>query len=101
MQPCVSMRASRRNGTLYVGGIWEHKVDIIDGFTRRYRVHSLVSAELHSTTAEAIMRENRIKQWRRSWKIALIERANPRWCDLHGEIGECLPVASGPPLSPG
>ncbi|HEV2100924.1 MAG TPA: GIY-YIG nuclease family protein [Stellaceae bacterium] len=93
MRPCVYILASRKNGTLYVGvtsdllrRVWEHKAHVIDGFTRRYRVHILVYAEFHATMAEAILRENRIKQWRRAWKIQLIERSNPTWRDLYEEI---------------
>jgi putative endonuclease len=84
MQPCVYILASRKNGTLYVGvtsdlirRVWEHKAHVIAGFTTRYRVHILVFAEFHATMAKAILRENRIKQWRRAWKIQLIERTNP------------------------
>jgi putative endonuclease len=54
-----------------------------EGFTKRYRVHSLVYAEFHATMAEAILREKHIKKWRRAWKIALIEEANPGWQDLY------------------
>jgi putative endonuclease len=93
MRPCVYILASRKNGTLYVGvtsdmlrRVWEHKAHVIDGFTTRYHVHILVYAEFHATMAEAILRENRIKQWRRVWKIQLIERANPTWRDLYEEI---------------
>jgi putative endonuclease len=94
MQPCVYILASRQNGTPYVGvtgdrvrRVWEHKSDITDGFTRRYGIHLLVFAEFHATMAEAILRENPIKQWRRAWKVQLIEHANPTWRDLYDEIG--------------
>ena len=93
MQPCVYILASRKNGTLYVGvtsdplrRIWEHEAHVVDGFTKRYGVLILVYAELHATMTEATLRENRIKQWRRAWKIQLIERANPTWRDLYDEI---------------
>ena len=94
MQPCVYILASQRYGTLYVGvtgdlrrRAWEHKTDAIDGFTKRYRVHMLVYAEFHATIPDAILREKRLKKWRRAWKIMLIERANPAWRDLYDEIG--------------
>jgi putative endonuclease len=94
MQPCVYILANRRNGTIYVGvtsdlgrRIWEHKSDIIEGFTKRYGLHTLVYAEFHTTMAEAILREKRIKNWRRAWKITLIEQSNPAWRDLYDEIG--------------
>ncbi|HXQ42122.1 MAG TPA: GIY-YIG nuclease family protein, partial [Candidatus Udaeobacter sp.] len=76
MQPCVYILASKRNGTLYIGvtsdlrrRIWEHRTDIIEGFTKRYGVHMLVYFEFHSTMANAILREKQIKKWRRAWKI--------------------------------
>ena len=94
MRPCVYILASRRNGTLYVGvtsdlsrRVSDHRADIIDGFSKRYGVHILVYAEFHSTMADAIEREKRIKKWRRAWKIRLIEEANPTWRDLCDEIG--------------
>jgi putative endonuclease len=88
-QPAVYILASCRNGTLYVGvtsdpvrRVWEHKQDLVEGFTKKYRVHRLVYVELHADMAEAILREKRIKKWNREWKIALIEKSNPEWNDL-------------------
>lgn len=88
-QPCVYILASRRNGTLYTGvtsdlvkRAWEHRNNLVEGFTRRYGVHLLVYYELHGEMLAAIEREKRIKKWRRAWKIELIEQANPRWFDL-------------------
>jgi putative endonuclease len=93
MQPCVYVLANRRNETLYVGvasglslRIWEHKTGAIDGFTKRYGIDTLVYAEFHATMGEAIVREKRIKTWRRAWKLVLIEEANPNWRDLYDEI---------------
>jgi putative endonuclease len=93
VQPCVYILASRRNGTLHVGvtsglkrRVWEHQTDVVDGFTRRYSVHTLVYAEFHATMEEAILREKRIKTWRRAWKVKLIEDTNPTWHDLYDEI---------------
>jgi putative endonuclease len=92
-QPCVYILASKRNGTLYVGvtadaprRIAEHQSDAVDGFSKRYGVHRLVYAEFHDTMLDAIQREKAIKKWRREWKIELIERANPEWRDLSGDI---------------
>ena len=65
---------------------WEHKTGVVEGFTKRYRVQLLVYAEFHATMEEAILREKRIKTWRRAWKIALIERTNPAWRDLYEKI---------------
>jgi len=92
-QPCVYILASRRNGTLYVGvtsnlakRIWEHKSDVVKGFTERYRVHTLVWFEQRDTMESAIAREKAIKEWKRRWKLELIERRNPEWRDLYAEI---------------
>ena len=91
--PCVYILASQRNGTLYVGvtsdlpgRIWQHRADLVPGFTRKYGVHRLVWYEVHSTMESAIMREKTIKGWRRAWKLELIENANPDWRDLYQEI---------------
>jgi len=89
-QPCVYLLASRRNGTLYVGvtsdvvkRVWEHKEDLADGFTKRYGVHMLVWYELHDSMEGAIRREKAIKEWKRRWKLELIEKQNPEWRDLY------------------
>ena len=92
-QPCVYILANRRNGTLYVGvtsdivrRVWQHKNDLAQGFTQKYRVHTLVWYELHADMASAIGREKAIKEWKRAWKLELIEASNPGWRDLYGEI---------------
>ena len=92
-QPCVYILASKRNGTLYVGvtsnlvkRVWEHKNDLVEGFTKRYGVHTLVWYEGHETMASAIARERAIKEWRRAWKLELIEERNPAWRDLSEEL---------------
>ncbi|MEK9145055.1 MAG: GIY-YIG nuclease family protein [Elusimicrobiota bacterium] len=92
-QPCVYILASRRNGTLYVGvtsclikRIWEHKNDVVEGFTKKYHVHTLVWFEPHGTMESAILREKAIKCWKRLWKLELIEMNNPDWKDLYSEI---------------
>ena len=93
MQPCVYILASGRNGTLYIGvtsdlikRVWEHKNDFVDGFTKRYGVHVLVWYEVHETMRSAIAREKALKNWKRSWKLGLIETANPDWLDLYSEL---------------
>lgn len=96
--PCVYILASRRNGTLYIGvtsdlhsRISEHKQDLMEGFTKKYGVHLLVYYEMHTTMDAAILREKRLKEWRRVWKIRLIESMNPEWIDLFDErTGEIL-----------
>jgi putative endonuclease len=77
-QPAVYILASGRNGTLYIGvtsdlqkRIWEHKNDLIEGFTKRYSVHRLVFYELHDEMLSAITREKQIKKWKRDWKLNL------------------------------
>ena len=92
-QPCVYLLASRRNGTLYTGvtsdvvqRVWQHKNDVVEGFTKRYGVHTLVWFEIHETMASAIAREKAIKEWKRAWKVELIEKNNPTWRDLYDEI---------------
>jgi putative endonuclease len=91
--PAVYILASRRNGTLYVGvtsnlpkRVWEHKNDLVEGFTKRYQVHLLVYYEGLDTMADAIAREKQIKGWRRALKIKTIEAVNPDWRDLYADI---------------
>jgi putative endonuclease len=92
-QPAVYILASRRNSTLYIGvtsnlqkRTWEHKNDLVEGFTTRYGVHRLVYYELHAEMASAIRREKQIKKWNRAWKLKLIEGENPDWDDLWERI---------------
>ena len=92
-QPCVYLLASERNGTLYVGvtsnlaqRIWQHKTGAVDGFTRKYGVAQLVWYEIHENMESAILREKRIKEWKRSWKLDLIESMNPHWNDLYHSL---------------
>ena len=92
-QPAVYILASKRNGTLYTGvtsdlikRIWEHKNNLAEGFSKRYHVHNLVWYELHSEMTSAIEREKNIKEWKRAWKIELIESHNPDWKDLYNDI---------------
>jgi len=92
-QPAVYILASKRNGTLYIGvtsdlikRIWEHKSNVVKGFTERYNVHQLVWYELHETMEAAIRKEKMLKNWKRSWKLELIESSNPDWQDLYESI---------------
>ena len=89
MQPAVYILASQRNGTLYTGvtsdlvkRTWEHRSNVVDGFTKQYGVHLLVYFELHGNMVSAITREKQIKKWNRAWKIQLIESMNAEWRDL-------------------
>jgi len=89
-QPAVYLLSSKRNGTLYVGvtsnlvkRVWEHRNNLVEGFTKRYGVHQLVWYELHASMDSAIKREKRLKDWKREWKVHLIESTNPNWEDLY------------------
>ena len=89
MPAAIYILASERNGTLYLGvgsdlvkRIWQHKNDVVEGFTNKYQVHLLVYNELYEDLYTAIAREKQLKNWRREWKIALLEKANPIWKDL-------------------
>ncbi len=89
-QPAVYILASKRNGTLYIGvtsnlvkRIWEHRNNLVTGFTECYGVHNLVWYEPHESMESAIQREKQLKEWKRSWKMRLIESANPDWEDLY------------------
>jgi putative endonuclease len=89
----VYILASRIGGTLYIGvtndlvrRVYEHRCDLIPGFTSDYGVHRLVYYEQHSTAESAIRREKRLKKWNRAWKIELIEKQNPNWDDLYPTI---------------
>jgi putative endonuclease len=87
---CVYIMASQRNGTLYVGvtadlmnRVSQHRSGSIAGFTKEYEVRTLVWFELHETMHDAIVREKQIKNWKRAWKIQLIQACNPYWSDLY------------------
>jgi len=91
--PCVYLLASRRNGTLYVGvtsdlvkRVWQHKNDLVEGFSKQYGVHMLVWYEPHETMESAIKREKSLKKWNRKWKLDLIEQSNPQWQDLFNDL---------------
>jgi putative endonuclease len=93
MQPCVYMMASSRNGTLYIGvtsdliaRVWQHKSNAVDGFTKKYGIHTLVWYESHETMVFAIAREKALKNWHRIWKVRIIEQMNPDWLDLYNEL---------------
>jgi putative endonuclease len=99
MAPAVYLLASQRNGTLYIGvtsnliqRIWQHREGLAEGFTKKYRVKTLVWYEQHVTMESAIAREKALKKWNRAWKLKLIEETNPQWRDLWPEInGETEP----------
>ena len=89
----VYILASTKNGTLYIGltnnlikRVYEHKNDLVEGFTKKYQVHNLVYYEIFDSVYEAISREKQMKKWKRQWKINLIEKINPLWQDLYNEL---------------
>ncbi|MGZ8269651.1 MAG: GIY-YIG nuclease family protein [Methylophilus sp.] len=93
MQSYVYMMASARNGTLYIGvtsdllqRVWQHKNNVVEGFTQKYQVHLLVWYEVHHDIESAISREKALKKWNRIWKLRLIEQFNPEWQDLYYQL---------------
>ena len=91
----VYILASRKNGTLYVGvtanllrRVSQHRGQEVPGFTQRYGVHRLVYCETFGRIKDAIRREKRLKDWKRRWKLRLIERDNPQWRDLYDDLVE-------------
>jgi len=87
--------ASDRNGTLYTGmtenlvkRTWQHRNNVIPGFTKRYEVKTLVWHEVHESRESAFLRERQIKKWNRAWKLRLIENKNPTWRDRWKEINQ-------------
>ncbi|MBS0278384.1 MAG: GIY-YIG nuclease family protein [Proteobacteria bacterium] len=102
----VYMLASRRNGTLYVGvtndimrRTYQHKNELIEGFTKKYGIHILVWFESYGDIRDAIAREKQLKKWNRAWKIKLIEANNSGWNDLYERLLEkiALPDLPGSP----
>ncbi len=91
--PAIYILASKRNGTLYIGvtsdpggRISIHKQDLVEGFNKRYGVHTLVYYEFFDTMLEAVAREKQLKKYSRARKVGLIEARNPDWRDLYEDI---------------
>jgi putative endonuclease len=89
----VYILTNKPKGTLYIGvtsdlikRIWEHKEKVVEGFSKRYNLTSLVYYEQTEDIESAIAREKQLKNWHREWKINLIEQTNPAWKDLSNEI---------------
>lgn len=89
----VYILASKPNGTLYIGlttdlikRIWEHKNKFVPSFTAKYNVNHLVYYEMFDDLYLAANREKRLKDWKRQWKITLIQKTNPKWKDLYYDI---------------
>ncbi|WP_032138847.1 GIY-YIG nuclease family protein [Rickettsia tamurae] len=92
-QNYVYILASRRNGTLYIGvtsniikRTYEHKHKIIKGFSSKYNINKLVYFEQYDDIIAAISREKLLKEYKRQWKLNLIESQNPEWHDLYEKI---------------
>ena len=89
----VYILANRIGGTLYIGvtndlvrRVYEHREGLVEGHTKRYRIHQLVHFETFSDVRDAIQREKNIKGWPRAWKTRLIAEHNAAWRDLYDEI---------------
>ena len=94
MRPTVYILTNRPRGVLYVGvtsrpvpRIWEHRIGAVAGFTREYCLRRLVYVERHVRMIDAIRREKQLKEWKRAWKLELIESVNPAWDDLWPTLG--------------
>ena len=92
-QPCVYILTNKRNGTLYIGvtsnllqRVWQHKNDVVAGFSKKHGTHTLVWYESHDNMESGITREKALKRWKRAWKLELIEKTNPSWRDLYHDL---------------
>jgi putative endonuclease len=93
--PAVYILTNHYLGTLYIGAtsdlprrVWQHRNDLVEGFTATYALHRLVWFEVHTTMYAAISREKQLKKWNRAWKLELIRATNPQWRDLWEEIAK-------------
>jgi putative endonuclease len=89
----VYILTNKKYGVLYVGKsndlierIYQHKNKQADGFTKKYNLTQLVYYEVYESAIEATHREKCIKEWKRNWKLELIEKMNPEWRDLYDDI---------------
>ena len=89
----IYILANKRNGTLYIGvtsnlikRLYEHKNNIIEGFTKKYNIHKLVYYETTNDIESAIRREKQLKKWNKKWKLEIIEKNNLEWKDLYFEL---------------
>ena len=92
-QPCVYILSNHARGTLYIGvtsdligRVYQHKQDLVDGFSKQNQLHLLVYFEVAETILVAIAREKQLKKWNRAWKIELIEENNSEWRDLYLDL---------------
>ena len=89
MEYFVYIMTNKPKGTLYIGitnnlirRVYEHKNELTDGFTKKYKIKKLVHFETFDYVHTALQREKTLKHWKRDWKIRLIEELNPQWKDL-------------------
>ena len=94
-QPCIYIITNRHNTTLYIGvtsnlvqRIYQHKNKLVKGFSARYNLNKLVYFEQFEDMDNAIIREKRLKLWKREWKNRLINEINPSWRDLYSDLLE-------------
>jgi len=93
MSAYIYIMSNKKDGTLYNGvtsnllkRVHEHKESFIDSFTKKYNIKNLVYFELFDDISEAIKKEKQLKNWKREWKIELIEKENPEWIDLYIDL---------------
>lgn len=91
----VYIMASKPKGATYIGmtsdlsrRVYEHRLGLIDGYTKRFHIKKLVYYEIYDEVILAIEREKKLKKWRRDWKLALIEARNPQWNDLYPSLND-------------
>jgi putative endonuclease len=92
-EPAVYILSNSKNGTLYIGvtsnlvqRVFQHKHDLVDGFSKKYQTHKLVYYEIHASMESAILKEKQLKRWERQWKVRIINKFNPEWVDLYSEL---------------
>ena len=97
----IYIMTNKPNGVLYIGvtsslenRIYQHKNNLIPGFTSKYQLHNLVYYEVFNDIRDAITREKQLKNWRRIWKVGLIEKENPEWIDLYDKIIDAEPSSA-------
>jgi putative endonuclease len=104
----VYIMASGKNGTIYIGAtsdlvkrVWEHREGVVAGFTKKYGCKLLVWFEAFEDIQQARYRELQMKEWKRAWKIKLIEERNLDWNDLYATLVGVGSADPGPRPSPG